>query len=99
MINDDIPGDNVVSKDSVAVLIASRLLEKACAEDITLEDESFKEPPENRAGVVSPIPRLELTFMDSELVMSALLETGTDKDIAAEDKTTTVLSEDITGAL
>ena len=51
------------------------LLETTTGEDTTANDEATKELSEENTGVLSSTEGLLLLFIDSELVVAALLET------------------------
>ena len=71
-----------------------KLLEITTGENSSAKDEATKELSDDITGVLSAVASLELTVIDGELVTSAMFETASEEDIAAEDKATIELSED-----
>lgn len=67
-----------ISKEGAPVI--SALLETTTGDEISAEDKAAKELSDDSTGVPSSTARLELTSIDGDSAISALLETAIDKD-------------------
>ena len=70
------------------------LLEITAGEDSAAKDEATKELSDAITGELSTVASLELTVIDDEPLISAMLETTSEEDTTGGDKATTDLSED-----